>query len=449
MLPGRSEEYKYLESAYNRSGNQMLIVYGREGVGKSSLIKDFCKDKTFSYFLSQNVSKDALLSMYKEQVGSVEPTFDSIFSKLTEDISSKKIIIIDEFQYLLKNIDSFMDEIISLIHRDYQNGNLCVILMSSNTNFVENELVNKIGSKAYEISGFLKIKELTFLDMVRRFSQMDVKSCIETYSVLGGVPGHWRYFNQNLSLKDNICRTILKKGTVLYSLPQNEVNNALRECEVYNTILYELANGHDKLNDIYKSTGFSRAKISVYLKNLMEIEMVVKLSSIDTPGRDNSRKGIYKISNHLVFFYYKFVFAHASDLEFLSPEQFYDKYIAGKLDEFIANFFPEICSEYIALLSQSNELPFKIDESGCFYGKSGNIDIVAFSESKEDCLCGLSKYDGTDFSYSDYERLLISIRSAKIEPRKIYLFSSKSFDGQLLALSKSNPKISLIDLSML
>lgn len=53
-----------------------------------------------------------------------------------------------------------------------------------------------------------------------------------------------------------------------------------RETAVYDTILATLADGrHGKLNDMYAHTGFSRAKISVYLKNLMELELVENVAA--------------------------------------------------------------------------------------------------------------------------------------------------------------------------
>ena len=42
----------------------------------------------------------------------------------------------------------------------------------------------------------------------------------------------------------------------------------LRELSVYETILYYIASGYDKLNELHLKTGYSRAKISVYMKNL-------------------------------------------------------------------------------------------------------------------------------------------------------------------------------------
>ena len=60
---------------------------------------------------------------------------------------------------------------------------------------------------------------------------------------------------------------------------KNYISIELRELSVYNTILAALASGNNKLNDLFLKTGFSRAKISVYMKNLMAFDVVEKVVS--------------------------------------------------------------------------------------------------------------------------------------------------------------------------
>ena len=57
------------------------------------------------------------------------------------------------------------------------------------------------------------------------------------------------------------------------------------------SILAALAAGKYKLNDIYAQTGFSRAKISVYIKNLIELDVVEKVFSFDALESRGYRKG--------------------------------------------------------------------------------------------------------------------------------------------------------------
>lgn len=73
------------------------------------------------------------------------------------------------------------------------------------------------------------------------------------------------------------------------------IGASLRELSVYETILAHIAAGRDKLNDLYLATGFSRAKISVYMKNLSAFDIVGKVVSFETGGWENTKKGIYRI----------------------------------------------------------------------------------------------------------------------------------------------------------
>lgn len=456
MLAGRASETKYLENCYERDGSQILIVYGRENVGKTSLIMDFVKDKEFVYYLARECSESEQLSCFANELSldnnydniQVFGNYESVFGAITSKHCRKQIIIIDEFQNFLKSSDSFMDEIIKLSHDNWNNQPVMIVLCSSSFSWVENQMVSQIGPAAYEISGFLKVNELSFLDLVRRFPKYSFNDCLSVYSILGGVPGYWRYFNNSLSLKDNICKTILKKGTVLYGQVSREISDKLREPAVYQTILARMAQGEDKLNDLYKSTGFNRAKISVYLKNLMELEMVEKIYSVETQGHDNARKGIYRISNHLVFFWFKFVFPHISMLEVMGEEEFYDKFIAENLRGYEALFFKNICREYMQLLSDSGRLQVKIEQFGSWCGKAGDIDIVGKSESGV-TITGLCAWEKDVMTFEDFEWLQFCLSQAKLPSDHYYLFSGKTFDDKLKSEAESRGNISLIDPSML
>ena len=48
---GRKREMEKLESEYSRDSS-FVVIYGRRRVGKTTLIKEFLKDKTAFYFLA-------------------------------------------------------------------------------------------------------------------------------------------------------------------------------------------------------------------------------------------------------------------------------------------------------------------------------------------------------------------------------------------------------------
>ena len=43
----QTSELKKLEEVYGQSGNQIVLLYGRDNCQKEQLIKEFCKEKKF------------------------------------------------------------------------------------------------------------------------------------------------------------------------------------------------------------------------------------------------------------------------------------------------------------------------------------------------------------------------------------------------------------------
>ncbi|MFA6809159.1 MAG: ATP-binding protein, partial [Eubacteriales bacterium] len=314
MLLGRSTELNYLNNYYQKDGSQLLVLYGQKNIGKTTLLSEFVKDKPYTYYQARACSEREQKFQWARELElngtklQSFPSYQQIFSSMVKKPTYKKVIIIDEFQYIVKSSGDFFNEIVAFSRNDWGSQQTLVVLCSSSIGWIENSMVTRIGTAAYEINGFLKVKELNFLDLVRRYPKFDTEQCINAYAILGGVPGLWKYFNTSFSIKENIEKYVLKKGCYLYEEGSRYVSEELRETSVYYAILATLASGKHKLNDLYQHTGFSRAKISVYLKNLMELEIVEKVFSFDTAGKDNTQKGIYRICNHYVAFWFKYLY---------------------------------------------------------------------------------------------------------------------------------------------
>lgn len=268
------------------------------------------------------------------------------------------MIVIDEFQNMIKTSDVFFRELVSFV-RDKSHCEVMVLLCSSAIGWIENSMITRIGSGAYELSGFLKIRGMQFEDMMKYFPDFRVEECVETYAILGGMPGLWKQFDDRLTVQQNICRHILEPDSLLFQEGERIVTEQLREPGVYNTILAAMAAGHHKLNDLYRHTEFSRAKISVYMKNLMELELVEKVFSYDTEGRENAQKGIYRISHPFVDFYFTYLYPNMSALQTLPASEFYTRYIQPDLKEYVAAYFKQICRQNLSRLSEEESCPLR------------------------------------------------------------------------------------------
>ena len=451
MFLGRTSELNYLNTFYDSEGSQLLVVYGQRNIGKTSLLKEFVKGKPYHYYCARSASEREQTYEWGRELRNLTgnlpeyPSYAEIFEGISENGSGKMVMIVDEFQHAVKSGNAFMKDLVSFVRERGKHREILVVLLSSSTGWVENSMVTRIGEAAYALSGFLKIKELPFEEMRRFFSKFSAEECVEAYAILGGFPGLWTQFDDALSIKENICRFILNPHTYLQEEGLRTVAEELRETAVYHTILASIASGRHKLNDLYRHTGFSRAKISVYLKNLMELELVEKVFSYDTEGKANTQKGIYRIRNHFVHFYFRFLYPNRSALALKSVEEFYEEHIQLFFKNFATPYFKEVCRQQIEKWDREEKLPIGIDRIGEWVGKSGNIDVIAQDETGK-TLVAYCNWERSVMQYEDYEKLLSNIEKAKLGADTIYLFSIQRFDEKLSLEAKMKKNLKLISL---
>ena len=119
------------------------------------------------------------------------------------------------------------------------------------------------------------------------------------------------------------------------------------------------------------------------MKNLAAFDIIQKVVSFETGGWENTKKGVYRIRDNYVNFWFHFIYPHLSDLYMIRPEEFYDRNIAPGLDAYLSRYFVEVCMEYLGLLGVVGKLPLKIARMGTWVGKEGNIDIIAQPPGKK------------------------------------------------------------------
>lgn len=451
MFLGRTVELGYLEQRYGKPGSQMLVVYGQKNVGRTTLIREFAKGRPFVFLRARSCSGKEQRYLWagecNENRGQAEryPSYSELFGMIAKRSTDKVILVIDEFQNVVKNDPAFIKELTAFLRDQGQIQEMFIILSSSSVGFVENSLVSRIGEAALSISGFLKVKELRFSHLKQYFSKYSIKECLEVYAVLGGFPGLWAQFDTTMTVKENMITHLLKKDSILLREALFYVENELRETSVYFTILESLASGKQKLNDLYLHTDFSRAKISVYIKNLMELELVEKIFSYDTDGKSNTQKGVYRIQNPLVNFYFHFIYPHLSNLELLFPDEFYDYYIAPGFRFFVEPSMKKMCLEQMQKWNEEGELPIRFVKSGEWVGKIGTIDIVAQDEIGHTLLVSCN-YEKKVLTVDDYDWLLFLAKKAKLIPQAVYLYTVGDFDETLTRMAANNYGIRLVSL---
>ena len=449
MLTGRDRELQYLQKFYEKSGSHLVVLDGQRGVGKTRLVREFAENTPGFYYACRDASEREQQFQWGRELDEAGvvmegfPTWRELFAGSLQDFSGKQVLVLDEFQYLIKDDSTFVEELVSFVEERAERQEILTVMISSAASWVENSMIKKLGKGAFKLSGLLKIRPLGFFELREAFPGYSADQAFALYAVLGGNPGLWQCMSPAKSLKDNVCETILSPTGVLCGECRRILSEELRELNVYQTILSALAGGRHKLNDIYEYTGFSRAKISVYLKNLMELELIEKVFSYDTAGREHVQKGVYRICNHFVHFAFTYLYPNASRLEMISPQAFYEKNIVPGFRKFMCQAFREMCREYILREAAKGQFPFAISSVGEWAGKAGDIDFIARSKEGE-TLLALCQCEREKFPYEDYEWLLFLAKQAKLRTDHIWLFTDKGFDERLMAEAREKENLSLI-----
>lgn len=472
MFIGRKQELHFLEDKYKSKGGQFVVLYGRRRVGKTETLREFCKNKPHIFYSCREVSDKLQLRSFSEKLlrenipaASYIKEFadwENAFKSITDLPygGNKKLLVIDEFPYMCRNNESIPSILQNLWDELFKDENVMIVLCGSAMSFIEKELLAEKNPLYGRATGIYKMESMGFYDAIQFFPNYSEKDKIIAYSILGGIPHYLAQFESELTLDDNIKKNILTKGCALYSEVEFLLRQELRETPLYNSIIEAVALGSTKLNDIsMKSLVDDTSKTSVYLKNLIELEIIEREFSVNdgTKERANSSRGLYRLTDNFFRFWYAFVFTNYSELEGGDVDGVFEYSIKPSLHEFASFAFEDVCREYVREMQKSNKLPFRYKRMGRWWGKTTvrrkdttdiqetEIDLLAVSAMPDKYLVGECKFKGRPFSYGEYLDIIAKLSQLKEKADfYYYLFSESGFDEKIISEAKENDKVKLI-----
>jgi AAA+ ATPase superfamily predicted ATPase len=219
------------------------------------------------------------------------------------------------------------------------------------------------------------------------------------------------------------------------------------------------------LNDIYTKTQIDKSKLSVYLKNLIELQILEREFSVLSSGKElaTSTRGLYRITDNFFRFWFSFVFTNLSDLETDDAEGIFTYVVLPQLNNFVSPVFETVCREFIRKKSRLGELSFRVSKLGRWWGKlnkiipaengknkqtsvDSEIDIVAVDSESKNYLLGECKFRNSETDTADFNRLKekssIVKKGASVE---YALFSKSNYTKKLVDQAKDeNIKLFLL-----
>lgn len=458
MFIGRKDELKFLEERYQSKEGQLIVLYGRRRVGKTETLRFFCKGKPHVFYSCTECTDEQQLSAFSERMlrtGMPASQYLSTFSSWEQAIrsvlelpgSQKKLLIIDEFPYMVKANNQIPSILQNLWDQILKDSSVMIILCGSAMSFIEKEILAEKNPLYGRATGILKMQEMSFYDAIQFVPNYSPEDKIAVYAVLGGIPHYLKQFHDEIPLSENIKQNILTRGSILYNEVEFLMRQELRETTTYNTIITAVALGNTKLNDIYTKTQIEKTKLSAYLKNLLDLGILCREFSMAdaTKEKANVQRGIYRLTDNFFRFWYAFVFPNLSELESGDVDGIWDYVVHDKMDSFVSYIFEDICKQYLRLKNQKNELSFHFTKIGRWWNKTDEIDIFAKDAEGSHILVGECKYRNSPFPLAELVKLQKKLPKEEEKTVDCWIFSKSGFTEDTIEAAEKQ-KISMISL---
>lgn len=459
MFIGREKELAFLEKQWASPRGRMVFLYGRRRIGKTETLKAFCKDKNTIFFTASEQNAETLkrdlsrlllatgmpASQYIETFEDWKTLFESL---PTIPSSGKKLLIIDEFPYLVKADPSIASILQAVWDHALKDENIMLIFCGSSMSFIEKHILAEKNPLYGRATGIWKMGPMNFYDAVKFFPKYSPEDAVLAFSVFGGTPYYLSMLDGKLSLRDNITNTILENGAPLHNEPEFLMRQEFSKPVTYNSILEAVAYGATSFDEIHKKALVEKSSLTAYLNALIDIGLVEKefSMSVGTKQIGNASRGLYRLADPFFRFWFTFVRPNLGPLDKGDEDLIWTHVIEPKLNEYASISFEDICKDYLYQKNREGKLPFVFTKLGRWWHKGEEIDIVAESADRSRVLLGECKFKNSPMQIGDFFRLSAKIGFYDDFSAEYFLFSKNGFDSDLQNLKGTNKKLYCIDL---
>ena len=434
----RTEELDALADAFDASGSDLVVVYGRRRVGKTELLKAFCNDQPHVYFLAAQEAERRQREKFTEQVATHFEDrvpringWDEAFTYLGEKLQTEQtVVVIDEFPYLVDENDSIPSYLQAFVDEQLDGTDSMLILCGSSVSTMESEVLGHESPLYGRRTAQFDVRPFSF-EQAREVITYGIGDAVRSYAVTGGTPMYLTLFDYDVSLAANIRSRILSPSAVLYNEPEFLLRTELRTPARYMSILEAVALGHTTPNEVSGATGIDSGPLSKYLQTLRRLRLLEREVPVTASGT-KSKRSRYRVADEFLRFWFRYVEPNRSGIE-EAPDVVYRGTIAPDLPTHVATTFEDVCREALwAGIRRGDVDPYS--ELGRWWYGEHEVDIVGLAPNDDRLLLAECKWTSDPVGRSLVERLRAKADHVRWGPgdrmERFALFSKSGFvDG--------------------
>jgi AAA+ ATPase superfamily predicted ATPase len=385
MFINRITELSLLEKHFATDQAELFVLYGRRRVGKTDLLAHFCEGKRHVFFVADQVSEPVLrlnLSTVMNaalfgsgQVGAVYNTWDDLFLTLARQSQSERLVVVlDEFPYMVAAHPPLASMLQRLWDQVLKNSQIMLILCGSYIGMMEETVLGYQAPLYGRRTAQYLLEPMEFFEAQPFFDKFKPEDRLRTYAVYGGTPAYLQTIRPGQTLQTNILNGILERGSLLYDEVRFILQQELREPRNYYAVLQAIAAGNTRPNEIKQATGMD--SITAYLETLQQLHLVERCVPVTETQPAKSRRGIYRLKDNFLRFWFRFVLPSWSQLERGGKSVVMEASITPELDHFSAPIFEQVCQQYFWRQGLAGRLDFVPEKVGSWWQANQEVDLV-------------------------------------------------------------------------
>ncbi len=397
----RERELAFLQEIDAREGAQLVAVYGRRRIGKTSLLMRWLEAEPKAravYFVAHRSTSASLLAKFSRALQPVLGTADPAFSFSSWDAllhelarrsrTDRLVVVIDELPYLLESEPSFATILQAAWDRELRRSKVRLFLAGSHYHMMQDTLASPRGPLFGRTTADLLLDEIGLQEMSLFLPDYSPEQLVETYSVIGGVPRYLEAWSDRRPVLANVRDAVLSPVSIFRNEPTFLIQDEIADPRTYLAILEAIGAGMKRPVDIAGLSGVRLAHVGKYLHTLELLRFVRRIVSVEAPSPSTARTSQYEIRDPYLRFHFTFVLPNLRLLE----QGRLDRLLGIVRDGFDAYVgktgYEEICRRHVAALSDRGKLPFDALDVGRIWDRRVEIDIAAIDRRSRTALLG-------------------------------------------------------------
>lgn len=158
---------------------------------------------------------------------------------------------------------------------------------------------------------------------------------VKIFSFTAGSTELLSAYDTSVFFEENV-KAALHISSPFYNLMHNKMRESFRTPESYNTLLYAMANGYNRINELAAFSGYPKNKCDKYIKTLCEFSLVRK-----EPGKNGHTK--YYPANSYIALWYKTLLTAVPNTDGSFSDNVYDHFMRYFNDVVLSAFYKEMC----------------------------------------------------------------------------------------------------------